>query len=138
MIQLLLALLQKKTERRRRSPQAEYLKKQTSNLATSHNKSFRHGRGFLVPGRRLSRSTVSTAAPSEACSGSSVRTPGTSPSARTQKKAQLDQPGASHTCRAGSRDPRCSLAVVSSPAAGSRSPPSLASPGNAAGPGGRP
>lgn len=75
MIQLLLALLQKE--------------EQSSNLATSHNKSFRRGRGLLVPGRRLSRSTVSTAAPSEACSGSSARTPGTSPSARTQKKVPV-------------------------------------------------
>lgn len=90
MIQLLLALLQKKRERRRRrSPQVEYLKNKAQNLATSHNKSFRRGRGLLVPGRRLSRSTVSTAAPSEACSGSSARIPGTSPSARTQKKVPV-------------------------------------------------
>lgn len=41
---------------------------------------------MLLPGRRLSRSTVSTAAPSEACSGSSARTPGTSPSVGTQEK----------------------------------------------------
>lgn len=44
---------------------------------------------LLIPGRRVNPSTVSTATLSEACFGSNARTPGTSPSARTQN-AQLD------------------------------------------------